>query len=132
MSNHRSADFARFILPQAMRLVQALGHRIAYDAAIGLGVEQCLVDLYVVSCMNSDSAWYVEHAGLTQDAQLEMESAAVEATLPRAEVLVRKLGVELYVTAPMTSQDMWTHLVDSLETFRGPLPSDSHAVVSRM
>ncbi|KAJ7822923.1 acyl-CoA dehydrogenase NM domain-like protein [Mycena leptocephala] len=132
MSNHRSADFARFILPQAMRLVQALGHRIAYDAAISLGVEQCLVDLYVVSCMNSDSAWYVEHAGLTQDAQLEMESAAVEATLPRAEVLVRELGVELYVTAPMTSQDMWTHFVDSLETFRGPPPSDSHAVVSRM
>ncbi|KAJ7078065.1 acyl-CoA dehydrogenase NM domain-like protein [Mycena epipterygia] len=127
MPSHRSADFGRFILPQAIRLVEALGHRIAYDAAVSLGVEKCLLDLYVVSCIKSDPAWYAEHAGLPQHAQLDMESAAVEAVLPRIWDFIKDMGVEAYATAPIISQDSWNQFVASLETF-----CDERPVVSRM
>ncbi|KAJ6546340.1 acyl-CoA dehydrogenase NM domain-like protein [Mycena sp. CBHHK59/15] len=127
MSGHRSVDFGRFILPQALRLVEALGHRIAYDAAVSLGVEKCLIDLYVVNCIRLDSAWYVEHAGLTQHIQLDMESAAIEAVLPRMSDLIENMGVEAYATAPITSQDSWDQFVASLETFH-----TEKAIISRM
>ncbi|KAJ7691743.1 acyl-CoA dehydrogenase NM domain-like protein [Mycena rosella] len=127
MSSHRSVDFSRFILPQTLRLVEALGHRIAYDAAVSLDVDKSLVDLYVVSCIKTDPAWYVEHAGLTQHAQLNMESAAVEAVLPHMWGFIKDMGVEPYATAPIVSQRSWDHLVDSLQTFR-----DRTCVVSKM
>ncbi|KAJ7461834.1 acyl-CoA dehydrogenase NM domain-like protein [Mycena galericulata] len=116
MSSHRSADFSRLILPQATRLVEAVGHRIAYDAAVSLGVEKCLLDLYVVSCIKVDPAWYSEH-GITQHAQLDMESAAIEAVLPRMWDLIKDMGVDAYSIAPIISQDRWDRLVASLETF---------------
>lgn len=122
MSSHRSPDFGRFILPQAMRLVEAIGQRIAYDAAVNLGVEQCLIDLYVAGCIKLDAAWYAEYADLSQRTQLEMESAAVEAVLPKMWDLIKGMGVEDYVTAPITSQDTWDQLVASLETFPYKIP----------
>ncbi|KAF7360502.1 hypothetical protein MVEN_00781000 [Mycena venus] len=118
MSNHRSPDFGRFILPQALRLVEALGHRIAYDAAVSLGVEKCLIDLYVVSCIKTDSAWYADYADLPQIAQLNMENVAIEAVLPCMWDLIEGMGVEDYATAPIVSQDSWDQLVASLETFQ--------------
>ncbi|KAJ7499952.1 hypothetical protein FB451DRAFT_1015105 [Mycena latifolia] len=130
MSSHRSPDFSRFILPQAVRLVEALGHRIAYDAVVSVGIEKCLIDLYIVSCLKSDPAWYVEHAGLTQDIQLNMESAAIEAVLPRMEGLINNMGVEAYATAPIVSEDSWTRFVSTLETFQRD--STARRIVSRM
>ncbi|KAJ7777454.1 acyl-CoA dehydrogenase NM domain-like protein [Mycena metata] len=118
MSSHRSADFSRFILPQAVRLVESIGHRIAYDAAVSLGVDQRLVDLYVASCVKLDAAWYAEHANLSQDAQLEMESTAIEAVLPSMWDLIDGMGVSEYAIAPIASEDGWDKMVTSLETFR--------------
>ncbi|KAJ7777456.1 hypothetical protein B0H16DRAFT_1505588 [Mycena metata] len=117
MAGHRSADFGRFILPQAVRLVESIGHRIAYDAAVSLGVDQRLVDLYVASCVKLDAAWYAEHANLSQDAQLEMESTAIEAVLPSMWDLIEAMGVSGYAIAPIASEDGWDKMVTSLETF---------------
>ncbi|KAJ6624206.1 acyl-CoA dehydrogenase NM domain-like protein [Mycena sp. CBHHK59/15] len=130
ISGHRSADFGRFILPQAVRLVEAVGHRIAYDAAVSSGVPQCLIDLYVAGCVRLDPAWYTEHVGLTQDAQLDAESAAVEAVLPHMAGFIEEMGVQAYATAPITSEDSWARFVQSLKTFRGE--SAPHQVNSRM
>ncbi|KAJ7104520.1 acyl-CoA dehydrogenase NM domain-like protein [Mycena belliarum] len=127
MSSHRSADFSRFILPQTLRLVEALGHRIAYDAAVSLDVDQALVDLYVVSCIKTDPAWYAENVGLTQHAQQNMESAAVEAVLPRMWDFIQDMGIEPYATAPIVSQDSWVQLVASLKTF-----DDKKPVISKL
>ncbi|KAJ7679133.1 acyl-CoA dehydrogenase NM domain-like protein [Mycena polygramma] len=117
MPGHRSTEFSRFVLPQAVRLVDSIGQRIAYDAAVNLGVEQCLLDLYVASCVKTDSAWYVQHAGLTQEAQMDMESDAIDAVLPRMPKLIADMGVHAYAVAPITSQGRWDRFVDSLETF---------------
>ncbi|KAJ6507810.1 acyl-CoA dehydrogenase NM domain-like protein [Mycena vitilis] len=123
MPGHRSTEFSRFVLPQAVRLVDSIGQRIAYDAAVNLGVEQCLLDLYVASCVKADSAWYVQHAGLTQEAQMDMESNAIDAVLPRMPKLIADMGVQAYAVAPITSQGRWDRFVGSLETFE-KVPED--------
>ncbi|KAF7336927.1 hypothetical protein MVEN_02129100 [Mycena venus] len=117
MPGHRSTEFSRFVLPQAVRLVDSIGQRIAYDAAVNMGVEQCLIDLYVAHCVKADSAWYVQHAGLTQEAQMNMESDAIDAVLPRMSALISDMGVQRYAVAPITTQGRWNRFVDSLETF---------------
>ncbi|KAJ7246589.1 acyl-CoA dehydrogenase NM domain-like protein [Mycena haematopus] len=119
MPGHRSSEFSKFVLPQAIRLVESIGQRIAYDAAVAMGVEQCLIDLYVVSCIKADSAWYVQHADLTHEAQMDMESNAIDAVLPRMSELIAGMGVDAYAVAPITTQARWDSLVDSLETFSG-------------
>lgn len=119
MPGHRSIEFSRLVLPQAIRLVESIGQRIAYDAAVNTGVEQCLIDLYVASCVKADSGWYVQHAGLTQEAQMDMESAAVDAVLPRMSELISDMGVQAFAVAPITAQGRWSRFVDSLETFDG-------------
>lgn len=117
MPGHRSTEFSRFVLPQSIRLVDSIGQRIAYDAAVNMGVEQCLIDLYVASCIKTDSAWYVQHAGLTQEAQMDMESDAIDAVLPRMQELIADLDVQPFTVAPITTQRRWNRFVDSLETF---------------
>ncbi|KAJ7108850.1 acyl-CoA dehydrogenase NM domain-like protein [Mycena crocata] len=130
MPNHHSPDFGRFILPQALFLVEALGHRIAFDAAVILGVEKCLLELYVVSCIKSDPAWYAEHGGLSQRAQMEKENAAIEGVLPHMGDLIKSMGVEAYATAPIISQDNWDRFVGSLQTFNSI--SEKFLFVSKM
>ncbi|KAJ7210493.1 acyl-CoA dehydrogenase NM domain-like protein [Mycena pura] len=128
MPGHRSIEFSRFVLPQAVRLVESIGQRIAYDAAVNMEVEQCLVDLYVAHCVKADSAWYVQHAGLTEEAQMDMESDAVDAVLPRMSELIAGMGVDAYAVAPITTWARWNSFVESLETFNGA----DNPVMSRM
>ncbi|KAJ7650883.1 acyl-CoA dehydrogenase NM domain-like protein [Roridomyces roridus] len=119
MEGHRTTDFSRYILPQALRLVESIGQRIAYDAAVNQGVDQCLIDLYVASCVKTDPAWYAQYEGLTPEAQVDLECAAVDAVLPRMSELIAGMGVDEYAVAPITTQDRWEEFVEGLETFRG-------------
>ena len=98
-------------------MVEAIGHRMAYDAAVASGVEPCLVDLYVASVMKLDPAWYAEHAGLGRGAQAEMESVALDAVLPRLSSLVSRLHNEPHLTAPIVSDAAWDGFVAKLELF---------------
>lgn len=118
MQHHRSIEFDRNILPECMNLVQAIGHRMAYDAAIASGVDQELIDLYVASCMRFDPAWYVENAGVSRMDQREMESRAVDAVFLRLEEFLIQMNVEPYISAPMISDERWEKYVNNLTTFQ--------------
>ncbi|CCM04077.1 uncharacterized protein FIBRA_06236 [Fibroporia radiculosa] len=120
MPHHRSSEFDRAVLPECADLVQAIGHRMAYDAAVAAGVETDMVDLYVASCLKLDPAWYVENAGVARRKQKAMESAAVDAVFPRLEELLARMDVEPYVSAPMVSDDKWGRYVAGLTAFGGP------------
>lgn len=117
VSRHRSQEVNRRILPHCQAMVEAIGHRMAYDAAVASGVEPCLVDLYVASVMKLDPAWYAEHAGLGRGAQAEMESVALDAVLPRLSSLVSRLHNEPHLTAPIVSDAAWDGFVAKLELF---------------
>ncbi|KAI0819334.1 acyl-CoA dehydrogenase NM domain-like protein [Trametes gibbosa] len=117
--HHRSAEVNRLILPHCQPAMEALGHRMAYDAAVAQGVRPALVDLYVASVVKLDAAWYAEHAGIGWEAQQAMETRAQDAVLPVLGELVKEMDVFPYVNAPIVSDERWDAFVDGLATFEG-------------
>ncbi|KIY50432.1 acyl-CoA dehydrogenase NM domain-like protein [Fistulina hepatica ATCC 64428] len=114
IKDHRSETFNRFILPQSQHLLQAIGHRMAYDAAVTQGVEKYIIDLYIASCVTLDPAWYVENMRLSRWDQRRMESDAVDAVFPHLEELLERTQVAPYITAPIVSDETWATFVDSI------------------
>ncbi|OKP12452.1 hypothetical protein PENSUB_1912 [Penicillium subrubescens] len=100
-------DFNRNLNPHCKPIVEAIGHRMAYDAAIAAGVNQDLVALYEVGVVKEDLSWYVEFAGLKRGRVLEMEHQALDAVLPRLNELLDELDIGAYCTAPIVSQTEW-------------------------
>ena len=99
--------------------MEAIGHRMAYDAAVAAGVRPCLVGLYVANVVRLDAAWYAEHAGLGRAAQHDAAAAAHDAVLPLLGDLVREMDVFAYVNAPIASDSAWDAFVAGLKVFRG-------------
>lgn len=109
----------KFILPHCQRIVEAIGHRMAYDAAVSSGVSPDLIDVYVASIVQLDPAWYSENAGLSIQSQEELQAKALDAVLPQVEDLIRAFDVDAYVSAPIVSDKAWNSFVDGLEIFKG-------------
>lgn len=99
--------------------MEAIGHRMAYDAAVAQGVRPALVDLYVANVVKQDPAWYAENAGLGRAAQLAMETRAQDAVLPILGELIQEMDVFAYVNAPLVSDERWDAFVDRLRTYEG-------------
>ena len=94
--SHREASVTRKTLPRCLPLVEAIGHRMAYDAAVAAGVMPALVDLFVARVIQRDAAWYADHANLPRAAQMEMEENAVDAVLKDVNLDIKpreKIGV---------------------------------------
>lgn len=118
-AHHRSSEVSRLVLPYCQPAMEAIGHRMAYDAAVAQGVRPCLIDLYVANVVKLDPAWYSENAGLTRRAQQEMEVRALDTVLPILGELVKEMDVFPYVNAPIVSDERWAAFVDELKVFRG-------------
>ncbi|KAJ5888274.1 Acyl-CoA dehydrogenase/oxidase [Penicillium taxi] len=121
---HRSKQFNRDILPLALPLVEAIGHRMAYEAAVEANIDPSLLDLYECGVVKEDSAWYVEQGGISREVQREMEAHAADILLPKLNDLLLASGVQPYSQAPMTSKNLWDDFVEGLEVFSGDAPSD--------
>ena len=119
VSHHRSSEVNRLVLPYCQPTMEAIGHRMAYDAAVAAGVRPCLIDLYVANVVKLDPAWYAEHTGLSRAAQLAAEEAAHDAVFPLLGELVREMDVFAYVHAPIVSDGAWDAFVGGLKVFRG-------------
>ncbi|KAF9076253.1 acyl-CoA dehydrogenase NM domain-like protein [Rhodocollybia butyracea] len=112
--NHRGGDVDRQILPKCQALIEAIGHRMAHDAAVEAGVMPELTDLYVCSVVKLDSAWYCETGTASRQKQAEAEVAAYDAVLPHLSALVQGMNVSPYVTAPIVSDEAWEAYVSEL------------------
>ncbi|KAJ5315397.1 Acyl-CoA dehydrogenase/oxidase [Penicillium atrosanguineum] len=121
---HRSQQFNRNILPLALPLVEAVGHRMAYEAAMDANIDPRLLALYESGVFKEDSAWYVEIGGLSREIQREMEAQAADDLLPDLKDLLLASGVEPYSNAPMASKAAWDTFISRLEMFSGDAPSD--------
>ncbi|KLO06946.1 acyl-CoA dehydrogenase NM domain-like protein [Schizopora paradoxa] len=125
-SNHRGDAFNRLILPQARPLVEAIGHRMAYEAALDAGVDAPLLALYEAGVVRLDGAWYAEHIK-TQDglplghlAQITMEERAATACAPFIERYLSQTGAEAYASAtPILSREGWGAFMAGLELCEG-------------
>ncbi|KAJ3572734.1 hypothetical protein NP233_g2896 [Leucocoprinus birnbaumii] len=121
IGHHRASDFDRLVLPDCLPFVQAIGHRMAYDAAVSAGVDSCLIDMYVASCVKLDTSWYVEKLGISRLRQREMEATAIDRVFPRIEEFLSQMGVEPYVLAPIVSDERWDAYVSRLPAYAPPL-----------
>lgn len=117
--HHRGDETNRLILPYCVSMVESIGHRMAYEAAVSEGVHPELVDLYVASVVKLDPSWYVENAQLGRQAQQEMETIALDAVLPHLGSLIRDMQMEPYITAPIVSDVRWDQFMRTLQTFEG-------------
>ncbi|KAI0093488.1 acyl-CoA dehydrogenase NM domain-like protein [Irpex rosettiformis] len=118
-SHHRSSEVNRLILPQCLSIIEAIGHRMAYEAAVAVGVQQDLVDLYVASVVKHDLAWYSENAGFGRRALAEFETKALDAVLPQLGSLVGKMGMEPWISSKIVSDERWNAFVETCPVFEG-------------
>ncbi|KIJ37809.1 hypothetical protein M422DRAFT_259672 [Sphaerobolus stellatus SS14] len=117
IGDHRHPDYDRYILPECFPLVQAIGHRMAYDAAVITNVDQCIIDIYVASCVKADASWYVENTDLTRQRQRELEAEAVDAVFPHLQSYLTRLDIDPYITAPIVSEGKWNEFINELEPY---------------
>jgi acyl-CoA oxidase len=115
--HHRDPEFQALILPQCQALIEAVGHRMAYDAAVEDGVDQRVLDMFIMSVIKEDRAWFSEVGGISRAQQTDMERSAIKSLLPALEELLVGLKIEDYCSAPIISEESWRKYVDSLPTF---------------
>ena len=116
-SSHRSSTYNQEILPRSLPLIQAIGHRLSYDAARGAAVDAPLLDLFEIASVLQDEAWYVESLGMTRAKLREREAVALDAVFPHLEDYLVRMDVAPYIIAPISSDEKWELFVDTLETF---------------
>lgn len=106
---------------------------MAYEAAKAAGISSSLVDLYVWTVIQSDSAWYVENVGLGIARQEKRHADSLDAVLPEVETFIQGLDVEEYLeSVPIISDGRWNEFVQGLETFDGNGEIQSGKELSRL
>ena len=116
-THHRDAEVNRRILPHCQPFVAAIGHRMAYDAAVDAGVMPALTDLYVADVVQADGAWYAEQTTFSRSARNAAEEGALDAVLPHMEHLIDDLGAKPYLTAPIVSDEAWDEFTAGLQVY---------------
>ncbi|KAI0273195.1 acyl-CoA dehydrogenase NM domain-like protein [Russula aff. rugulosa BPL654] len=115
--SHRSSAYDREILPRSLSFIQAIGHRLSYDAARAAAIDTPLLDLFEIASVLQDEAWYVECLGMARSELRKREAYALEAVFPRLEEYLARMEVAPYVFAPISSDERWKLFVDTLQTF---------------
>ncbi|PHH90513.1 hypothetical protein CDD83_3438 [Cordyceps sp. RAO-2017] len=86
---HRSEQFNSLILPRSRMLVQAIGERMAYEAASASDkVSADQLELYKATCILRDLSWYVEHLGLSRKQLHKRHAEAVQRLLPQLDEIL--------------------------------------------
>jgi acyl-CoA oxidase len=114
----RSEEFTSVILPQAQPVVEAIGHAIAYSAAVKANLPKPILDVYESSVIRQDTAWYSEH-GMTRVAQRIREGNAVSSMILELPKFLSALEIENYVAAPVISDPQWKAYLAGLTVYTG-------------
>jgi acyl-CoA oxidase len=117
--DHRSESFNFLILPQSQNVVEAIGHALAYSAALKANLPQPILDVYECAVVRQDPAWYSEEAGLSRTKQRTREAAAVSSMLPDLALYLSQLNIEKYVSAPIVSDVAWKEYLEALPVHSG-------------
>jgi acyl-CoA oxidase len=116
---HRSESFNALILPRSELAIEAMGHALAYSAAVKANLPKPILDMYECGAVKQDPAWYSEDLGISSTTQRIREDKAVRSMLPRLETYIEDLGIGPYVSAPIISDNAWKQYLAALPVFRG-------------
>lgn len=125
---HRSREYNNFLLPRCRTIVEAIGHRMGYEAGREAGLPGDILALYEASVMELDMSWYIENGHITRAHRSEMESAALDSLLSRLDTLLEETGAAEYATAPMVSRENWTEFMNALPVYSGDASFDLETV----
>jgi hypothetical protein len=106
------------MLPKSELIVRAIGHRLAYDAALDASLNKSVIDLYLALAVALDSAWYTEHAGFGGAQQDAAMNKAVTAALPFLDEWLVRTRAEPYSQVPILSDINWKHFTDGLREYK--------------
>ncbi|TFK37276.1 hypothetical protein BDQ12DRAFT_685596 [Crucibulum laeve] len=130
---HRGEQFNRRLLPHSLTLAQAIGHRMAYEAALDAGVDGKVLRLYEIEVIMHDMAWYSENGLLTQDKAFKIEEEALSTLLPYLDTLLAHTGAKPYAAcAPIISETSWDKFVERLPFYEGDAVVDAFAPVNAL
>lgn len=116
---HRSEAFNNRLLTRSVALVEAIGHRMAYEAALSAGVDPLVLRLYEANAMLGDMSWYSENGLTTKEKTLKVEEETMTSLFPHLDQLLEHTGVKPYVFAAITSDNSWKKFVDKLPVLSG-------------
>lgn len=116
---HRSTTISQKLMPRCLQLVEAVGDRMAHEAAIALKVPQSLIDLHEAGAVLSDLAWYVENASVRRLHWMEKEQAAITRVMAQLDGHLDAAGVADYAQAAIVSEGSWELFTRSLNVFSG-------------
>lgn len=117
VGSHRGEKFNSLILPLCQPLIQAIGHRMAYEAALDAGLDQHQLDLFEVHSMKANAACYSDFASIGWWEQHEMEEKAATEALRFFDRDVKRLEAAPFAVAPMLSDERWRIFTNELHCF---------------
>ena len=126
-ASHRDQSADITVLPLCQSLIEAIGARLAYEAAVG-NLQDDITNLFVASNFRKDPAWYALNEGLDGGTQVRMETEAAKRLLPRIDILLEMLEVEPYIVAPIVSDEKWNRYVNRLDTY-GEMLTPTRSVI---
>ncbi|KAM0363152.1 hypothetical protein ACHAO7_010335 [Fusarium culmorum] len=120
--NHRGPAFDRYILPWCRSLAEAIGNRMAYEAAEKSGISLEVLNLYERICLCEDLDPLPVTEPSTQARVPSRSSNSYSSVLAqiRSESTAPS-EIDNYVTAPIVSDDAWESFTNCLQMFRNPL-----------
>lgn len=107
---HRGPAFNRYILPRSRPLIEAVGHRMAYEAAKEAGISHKILRIYEAQCVGSTPSSVVET--MDQNALADLYEEFLMEIMPQFE----DSEVADYLTAPIVSDESWDAFFESLPT----------------
>ena len=116
---HRDNTVNQKLMPRCLQLVEAVGDRMAHEAAIAMNVPQSLIDLHEAGAVLSDLAWYVENVGVRRLHWMEKEQAAITSIIAHLGEHLGMAGVAEYAQAAILNEDNWGQFTRSLRVFSG-------------
>jgi acyl-CoA oxidase len=116
---HRSPQFTSRVMEQCAPMVEAIGCRMAYDAAVAEGVPRPLIDIYVCAAVKADPRWSLAPGGgANRESLAEMQDRALAAAEGHMSRWVEDMGAGPYVRSPIVDDETWASFVESLEKLR--------------
>ncbi len=88
--HHRDPGFQAYVLPLCQPLIEAIGYRMAYDAAVEEGVDKTILDMFVASVVREDRAWFSEVGGISRVEQMDLERMRWRSSFPASMIFSRR------------------------------------------
>ncbi|KID81999.1 Acyl-CoA oxidase/dehydrogenase, central domain protein [Metarhizium guizhouense ARSEF 977] len=131
-AERRSAAFNNNIVPRCRRLIEAIGERMAYEAARVRGVQRELLHLYELLCIEEDLSWYTGSGVITRNQFFKSLVEAYKAVLPLLLQFANNTEEAAYITAPIMSDESWSIFLQTLPSFGHNQPSSSLETSSKL